>query len=581
MKNFWKKLWDLLSAYHKTIAYVLAIISFVEILNLTGPYLVKLIIDAIGAPDGIRIDYILKLVIAMFVINEINSLIMSFSMRKTVAISVRMVEELSKRAHTKMVFLGLKYHEAENTGSKIFRIQKGINMIDRLMDDIYWQVAPTLIQVFLTTIALFWVDWRFGGIFLIFIPIFLLITAKLNKTADPYRKKIHNDYEAGSGKMAQAIININTVKSFAQERKEEKIFGTLAESASKNVKKMFYYIFNYNLGRDFVINFGEALIILSGVYFVSKGQITIGSLVFTITIAQKALTSLYRISRIYDRIMDSSEAVDRLHTLLNEKDDIFNKENGLKPKNIRGNIVFDNVCFNYGSDKNNVLKNINLKLTAGKTVAFVGPSGSGKTTITRLIYRHYDPRSGSILLDGHDIRDYDIYALRRFFAIVPQEVDIFNASISENIAYSKPNASFAEIKKAAIMANADEFIQKMPEQYKTVVGERGMKLSGGQRQRIGIARAILSNPKILIFDEATSNLDSKSEQLIQKSLTKISKNRTTIIIAHRLSTIREADEIVVLENGKIKETGTHKELSNHKKGLYADLLKLQKMGEIE
>jgi len=227
------------------------------------------------------------------------------------------------------------------------------------------------------------------------------------------------------------------------------------------------------------------------------------------------------------------------------------------------------------------LKNINLEIPSGATTALVGPSGGGKTTLARMVYRHYDPTAGQVLLDGKDLRQYDLYGFRKFFAIVPQDVEIFNASVSENIAYAKPEASLTEIKAAARVANAEEFIAQLSNGYETIVGERGIKLSGGQRQRIGIARAILANPKVLIFDEATSNLDSQSERLIQDAMDKICKNRTVIIIAHRLSTIKKADKIVVLEKGQVVESGSHSELALVNDGLYKKLIDLQKMGEVD
>jgi ABC-type multidrug transport system fused ATPase/permease subunit len=213
--------------------------------------------------------------------------------------------------------------------------------------------------------------------------------------------------------------------------------------------------------------------------------------------------------------------------------------------------------------------------------ALVGPSGGGKTTSARMIFRHYDPQKGAVLLDGEDLRKYDLPSFRKQIAIVPQDVEVFNNSIKENIAYARPGASFAEIKKAAQIANAEEFINNLEKGYDTEVGERGIKLSGGQRQRIGIARAILADPKILIFDEATSNLDSYSEKLIQEAMEKIRKNRTVIVIAHRLSTIKKSDQIFVLEDGQLVEKGTHTQLAQEKCGLYRKLIDLQKLHQVE
>ena len=294
-----------------------------------------------------------------------------------------------------------------------------------------------------------------------------------------------------------------------------------------------------------------------------------------------AYSALFRLSRFYDRMEEGKEGVRRLMELFSAKSDLVVKKDAIKPNHIKGVIEFKDVQFNYGSSKKSALNKISFKIEAGKMVALVGPSGSGKTTIARLVYRHYDPTSGQVLLDGKDLRDYDLHGFRHFLAIVPQEVEIFDLSVRDNIAYAKPDATQSEIEAAAKTANAHEFITKLDNGYETMVGERGIKLSGGQRQRLGIARALIANPKILIFDEATSSLDSQSEYLIQDAMDKIAKNRTTIVIAHRLSTIKKADKIIVLEEGSVVEEGSHLELAKIKGGLYAKLLKLQQLGEIK
>ena len=581
MKNFWLRLWKLLELSHKRIKNLLFLILIMEIFSLLGPYIIKFIIDFIVNFEKENISKIIFLVLALFGVNQINSLLGYVAGKKAIYISAFTENDLLRKAQKKMMFLDLIYHEKENTGNKTSKIRRGIDKIEVLMSDISWQVAPTIIQIILTTIILYWIDWRFGLIFTVFIPIFMSITAKLNRDADPYRKEIHDNWEKESGKMTQSIININTVKSFTQEEREVREFSHLSNKVEKNTITMFNILFKYNLGRDFVINAGEVIIIFFGVYLVWNSLISVGSLVFVITISQKALYSLYRISRLYDRIMDSSEAIDRLYTLENEKSNIKNPKNGIKPKKIRGEIKFKNMVFAYGNDKEKAIDNVNLKIGAECVTALVGPSGGGKTTLARMIYRHYDPQEGEVLLDDVNLKRYDIFSFRKFISIVPQEVEIFNASVSENISYANPGSSFKEIQAAARIANAEEFINKLRDKYDTLVGERGIKLSGGQRQRIGIARAILANPKILIFDEATSSLDSYSERLIQDAMEKIRKGRTMIIIAHRLSTIKKADKIIVLEDGKVAEQGSHTELARTNKGIYAKLLKLQEMGDVE
>jgi ABC-type multidrug transport system fused ATPase/permease subunit len=581
LKRFWWRLWKLLTPIHKTIRNMVFLIVSIELSRLIGPYILKIIIDTVTRFQVEDLGFLIILIIAMFLSNQLVSIIAYFEDRKVFKILGDTEANLSNETHYKMVYLGLTYHEKENTGNKIIKIQRGVYKINDLLGNFFWEVAPTIFQVIFTTIILFILDWRFGIILLIFVPFFAILTAKANKEAYPFRKEMYHGQEEASGLLTQSVININTVKSFVQEEKEHKRFRKITQK----VKDFFLFgyarILKYNLKRNLIIDSGRALILFFGIYLIWKDSITVGTVVFVFTISEKALISLYRISRLYDRIMDSSEVVERLYELSQAESEIKNPKNGLKPKSVEGQINFENVSFEYKESGIKALDGINLQINSGCITALVGPSGGGKTTLARMIYRHYDPTSGATLLDEKNLKDYDLYSFRKFIAIVQQEVEIFDSTIRENIAYAKPEASFKEIQSAAKIANAEEFITELKNGYETLVGERGLKLSGGQRQRIGIARAILANPKILIFDEATSNLDSYSEKLIQEAMEKISKGRTVIIIAHRLSTIKKANKIVVLEKGKIVEEGSHFELVKTDGGLYQKLINLQKMGDIE
>lgn len=581
MRQFWLRLWQLIAASHKQIINLFVLVIFFELSKFIGPYLLKRIIDLIAdfKPEHIKniLIFIGLILVSDFLVYTIDY----FADKNIFRIIVDVEKYLSVNAQKKMVALGLSYHEKENTGNKIFKIQRGIDKITDLLGNFFWDVGPTIIQTVFTAAILFFMDWRFGLVFTFFTPIFIILTSSLNKKISPWRRLRHDMYEDAAGKMAQTIININTVKSFVQENREVREFKEIKEETKKVALLEFFKLLKYNYFRSSVITGGRIFILLLGVYLVWTGGITIGSLVFIITISEKALISLFRISRLYDRIMDSSEAINRLYKLENQGPDIINPASGLKVKSLSGRIEFKGVEFAYKGGGGKALDKINFQINSGCTTALVGPSGGGKTTAARLIYRHYDPTGGKILLDGKDLKDYDLYSFRRFLAIVPQEVEIFNTSIKDNISYANTGVSFAEIKAAAKIANAEEYISKLKHGYDTVVGERGVKLSGGQRQRLGIARAILANPKILIFDEATSNLDSSSEKLIQEALGKISKDRTVIIIAHRLSTIKRADKIIVLEEGKVAEQGSHYELSKMESGLYNKLLKLQRVGDIK
>lgn len=581
LKSFWVKIWKLLEPSQGQIKIVLVLILFFEAVRLIGPYLLKIIIDKITVFNLEEINIILVLIIAMFLINQFVSIVDYFADRKIFVVLTDAVTYLSNNAHRKMVFLSLGYHEKENTGSKIIKISRGVDKIENLFGNFFWEVAPTIFQIVLTTATLLWVNWIFGVIILIFVPAFILLTLRVNRMVFPFRMKRFNNQEVAAGLMTQSIININTVKSFVQELREYRQFSVATQNVKNNVMEEYGRILKYNIARNLVIDLGRGFVLLFGIYLAVKGHITVGSLVFVYTISEKALVSLFRISRLYDRIMESAEAVERLYELSLEESEIKNLARGFKPKNIEGTIEFRNVDFVYKESSSKALDGVNLSICSGGVTALVGPSGGGKTTVARMIYRHYDPAKGEVLLDGKSLKEYDLYTFRKFIAIVAQEVEIFNSTVKENIAYAKPNASLAEIKAVARIANAEEFITQLKDGYDTIVGERGIKLSGGQRQRLGIARSILANPRILIFDEATSSLDSYSEKLIQDAMEKIRKNRTVIIIAHRLSTIKKADKIIVLENGKVAEEGSHTELFRAQGGLYQKLINLQNMGDIE
>jgi ABC-type multidrug transport system fused ATPase/permease subunit len=580
-QEFWIKLWKLMSPAHKKIMRFFAFIIFLESSRMIGPYILKYIIDLITNFRAEEIGRMTVLIVLMFLANQMVSILNFFSDRLIFDILITIELYLSNSTFQKMIFLDLGFHERENSGNKVYKIQKGIGKISELVTNFSWEVVPTTVQVVITTAVLFAVDWRFGVTILFFVPIFLLLSLKVNRDVYPMRKKRHDLQEDAAGSMAQSVVNINTVQSFVQERRESKIYRGVVAKVYDLILGEYGSYMKYNLWRNLVIDLGRSFILLFSIYLVWKGSITIGSMIFVFTISEKALISLYRISRIYDKIMEAGESVTRLYDLSLEKSDIINPPKGIKPESISGQIEFKNVNFAYRESDVLALDGVSFRIQSDCVTALVGPSGGGKTTIARMVYRHYDPVSGEIFLDGKNLKDYDIFGFRKFIAIVPQEVDIFNTSVKENISYAKPNASIKEIKAAARIANAEEFISQLKNGYDTLVGERGIKLSGGQRQRIGIARAILANPRILIFDEATSNLDSCSERLIQDALDKIRKNRTVIVIAHRLSTIKKADKLVVLEKGKVVEEGSHLELSRVNGGLYQKLLNLQKMGDVE
>lgn len=578
--EFWRELWRLTAPFRRIMRLVFLLTLVIAVVDLSLPYILKLAIDGLYDFKNIDLSFLLWLIVFYFSADQFRSILQFFNDKAILKLSLNIEYDFAVQAQSKLLDLSLGYHESENTGSKITKIDRGIDRIAHLSENINWEVLPTLIQITFTVAALFWADWRIGLSFLFFAPSFIYLTYWSNRRMLPIRKEIYRSYEAASGKMGQAIININAVQSFVQEGRELSEYEKIKKRIYDNGIIQWGWMLKVGLGRNLVSNIGRGSVLFLGVYLVYTGSMTIGTLIFAFTLSEKAYSAMFRLTRFYDRIEEGREGVSRLLLLLKTPSFIQNRKGALTINKMNGSFEFKDVTFKYKGAKLKAINKVSFKVSAGSIVAFVGPSGGGKTTVARLLYRHYDPTSGKILVDGQDIKTYDLTSYRRFLAIVPQEVEIFDLSVRENIAYAKPKASDKEIAAAARIANAEEFIVKLEKGYDTMVGERGIKLSGGQRQRIGIARAILADPRILIFDEATSNLDSQSERLIQEALARVGRNRTVLIIAHRLSTIQQANKIIVLENGKLIEQGNHASLMRVNGGLYSKLIKLQEVGAL-
>lgn len=421
-------------------------------------------------------------------------------------------------------------------------------------------------------------EWTIAKWFLIIIPpltiVAILFSRKIRKFSKVYQEKIAESNVV----VGEALTGITNVKTFTNEfyeiAKYDKVINVIKEFGLK------YGIFR---GAFFsfvmVFIFGSIFFILWQMLFALKIEHSITPNAFGtfMMLSLFVAGSLGGLPEQIASIQRALGATDRVFELIDgEVENIELLKDNVAGKSTKGEIEFNNISFNYPSRPDfTVLKNISFKVEAGQTVALVGSSGSGKTTIASLILRFYDPTNGSVLIDGIDNRSISLTELRKQIALVPQDVILFAGTIRDNIAYGKTNATDAEIEEAAKKANAYDFIISFPDQFKTLVGERGIQLSGGQRQRIAIARAVLKNPSILILDEATSSLDSESERLVQEALDKLMIGRTSVVIAHRLATVKNADKIIVLQNGTVQETGTHQQLILNESGLYHKLSKMQ------
>ncbi|WP_276976673.1 ABC transporter transmembrane domain-containing protein [Flavobacterium filum] len=408
------------------------------------------------------------------------------------------------------------------------------------------------------------------------VPLVAVAAVIFGRFIRKYSKKVQDTVAESQVIVEETLQGISNVKAFSNEWYEiDRYQSKIKEIVSIAIKGGQYR--GYFASFIIFCLFGAIVgVVWFGVTLSIEGEMSVGQLITFVLYSTFVGASFGGIAELYAQIQKAVGATERVFELLDEKpEDIKNIQNITSLK-LKGNVSFNHVGFSYPSRKEiTVLSDVSFQATFGQKIALVGPSGAGKSTISALLLRFYDVEKGEIIIDGKNIQDYDLAELRGNMSIVPQDVILFGGSIKENIAYGKPDATFEEIKLAAQQANALEFINGFPEQFETLVGERGIKLSGGQRQRIAIARALLKNPSILILDEATSSLDSESEKLVQEALETLMKGRTSIIITHRLSTIRTADTILVLNNGIIAEQGTHKVLMEVENGIYKNLSNLQ------
>ncbi len=459
------------------------------------------------------------------------------------------------------------------------RMATDINVIsEAFTTNIAELIRQTIVGIGGLTLLIYYTSWDIAQWFLIIIPpltaIAILFSKKIRKFSKAFQEKIAESNVI----VGEALTGITNVKTFTNEKYEisryEKITGAIRDFGIR------YGIFRGSFfAFVMVFIFGAIFFILWKMLILkNNNQISAEEFGKFMMLSLFVAGSLGGLPEQIASIQRALGATDRVFELIDGNIELIDLNLAKETENIpkQGEIEFKNVDFYYPSRVDfSVLKDVSFKAKKGETVALVGPSGSGKTTIASLLLRFYDPVNGQIFIDGKDSKSYSLTALRNQMALVPQDVILFAGSIQDNILYGNPNASIEQVREAAKKANALEFIDSFPEKFETKVGERGVQLSGGQRQRIAIARAVLKNPAILILDEATSSLDSGSEHLVQEALDKLMEGRTSIVIAHRLSTIRKADKIIVLEKGKVKETGTHSELINLQDGLYKSLSKLQ------
>ncbi len=477
------------------------------------------------------------------------------------------------QAYNHLQKLEMSFFENDSSGRLLAILNDDINQLERFLDQGANQLLQLFVTVFLVGTAMVLLAPGVAIFAFIPIPIILWGSIKFQKQLAPKYKDVRRKAGDLAARLSNNLGGMLTIKSFATESWELDRLRLDSHSYQRSNREAIKLSAAFIPLIRFAILFAFLAILIIGGLNASEGKLEIGIYSFLVFITQRLLWPLTTLGHVLDEYQRSMASINRVLDLIDEPIIISGGSLKLEPKKVIGDISFKNVCFKY-HNRENLLTNFNLDIVAGTTIGIVGSTGSGKSSLVKLILRLYEITSGQIQLDGIPIQKFNLRDLRRSIALVSQDVYLFHGTIEENIAYGNNNASFKEIEKAATLAEASEFIEKLPRRYKTLVGERGQKLSGGQCQRIALARAILKDAPILILDEATASVDNETEAAIQRSLAKVTSNRTTLVIAHRLSTIQNADRIIVLNEGSIIESGTHESLLK-KEGLYSNLWSVQ------
>ncbi len=562
-------LWE----YKFRVLAAIACLVLAKVANVGVPVLLKRIVDSLDAqtaalivPFALLVAYgLLRLSTTMF--TELREFLFA-------KVTQRAVRKIALQVFRHLHALSLRFHLQRQTGGLTRDVERGQRGISTLISYALFSILPTLVEITLVSaILIAKYDWTFMAITAGALAVYIAFTVFITEWRTHYRRTMNELDSKANTRAIDSLLNYETVKYFGNEEWEARRYDESLQRWEKAAVLSQTSLSALNIGQSAIIAIAVTLIMWRATVGVVHGTMTIGDLVLVNAFMIQLYIPLNFLGVIYREIKQALADMERLFALIEEHAEIRDKPGAL-PLSLRGaEVRFEHVYFSYETNRQ-ILFDVSFTIPAGRTVAVVGPSGSGKSTLARLLYRFYDINAGRIGIDGQDIRDVRQSSLRACIGIVPQDTVLFNDSIEYNIAYGKPGATHDEIVAAARLAQIHDFIAGLPEGYATPVGERGLKLSGGEKQRVAIARAILKAPHVLIFDEATSALDSKSEKAIQAELSAIARNHTTLTIAHRLSTIVDADEILVLEDGRIVERGSHASLLSAG-GAYSRMWRLQ------
>ena len=571
-----KKLWPYLLEYRSRVFLALSCLIFAKLASIGLPFVLKHTVDNLNLDTGKEaiMAATLGLVVAYGGLRLANVLFGEIRDTLFGRVTERAMRRLGLTVFNHLHRLDLDFHLSRQTGGLSRDIERGTSGISFLMRFMVFNIGPTLLEIIMVVGILFFkYGFDFAAVILVSVVLYVFFSIRATDWRTQFVKEVNKADNSSSSRAIDSLLNFETVKYFNNEKFEANRYDTDLAAWETARRKNRLSLFALNGGQAFIIAAAMTSMLALAAINVAQGNMTIGDFVLVNAFTMQIFMPLNFLGFVYREIRGSLANIQNLFELL-ERKPMVNDESEAQTLVVNyGSIKFENVDFAY-HEKRQILKNISFEVAAGSKVAVVGESGSGKSTLVKLLFRFYDPNKGTISIDGTDIKRCTQDSVRQHIGIVPQDTVLFNDTLYENIRYGRPDASIEDIEQAIKMAHLDKFVEALPDKGETQVGERGLKLSGGEKQRVAIARTILKRPPIMVFDEATSSLDSQSEQAILKALGEIAKGHTSFVIAHRLSTIVDADKILVMHKGELAEHGTHEQLLDQD-GLYAKLWRAQ------
>ena len=570
-----KSLLPYLWAYKGRVLFALACLIGAKAANVAVPLVFKEVIDALTIPpEQAFIVVPAALLLAYGVLRFSSSLLTELREIVFARVTQAAVRRISLQVFRHLHALSLRFHLERQTGGLTRDIERGTRSINSLISYTLYSILPTLVEIGLVIgVLLLRYDAIFAIITLVTLVLYIVFTVQVTNWRTALRRRANELDSAANARAIDSLLNFETVKYFNNEEYEARRYDEQIDKWTRAQLKNQFSLSGLNIGQAVIVAVGVTLMMWQAGIRVADGQMTIGDIVLVNAFLIQLYIPLNFLGVIYRELRQALTDIERMFGLMHEQKEIADTPDALELPRGPASVRFEDVGFAY-DPKRPILFGVDFEIPAGRTVAIVGHSGSGKSTLARLLYRFYDVQDGAIRINGHDIRTLTQASLRSAIGIVPQDTVLFNDTLFYNIQYGRPEASREEVEAAARAAQLTDFIERLPDGYDTRVGERGLKLSGGEKQRVAIARTLLKNPAILIFDEATSALDSKTEKAIQAQLEQAAEGRTALVIAHRLSTVMNADEIIVLDQGRIIERGRHGNLLA-KGGEYARMWALQ------